>query len=269
MIQNLMKYYTDENDTYGFALYENTIPAGKNFQLHWHDYIEFEIIISGTAEHIYNDSSYMLEAGNAYMMCYYDFHGLTALTDVKLYSLHFHKNLLDSEITQFLDYNKFHCRFNETETKQIVRRIKELAEEADRKLPFQTLITKNIITEIVIAMIRKSTSNEIPAASLPIQQAIDYLNAHFLEKVTLDELAKQLSFSTNYLGMLFKNQMGCSFNQYVNTLRLKYACSLLLSSDMTVKEVAFASGYSSVEYFMYVFKRKMQMTPGEYRTLTN
>lgn len=267
LVQNLMKYYTDENNAYGFSLYENAIPAGMSFPLHWHDYIEFEILISGTAEHIYNDRSYTLEPGNAYMMCYYDFHELTALTDVQLYSLHFHKNLLDSEITQFLDYNKFHCKFNKAETQHIVHRIRELAEEADQKLPFQTLITKNIITEIVIAMIRKSTSNAIPSAPLPIQQAIDYLNAHFLEKITLEELAAQLSFSANYLGMLFKNQIGCSFNQYVNTLRLKYACSLLRSSDMTVKEVAFASGYSSVEYFMYAFKQKMQITPGKYRTL--
>ena len=114
-------------------------------------------------------------------------------------------------------------------------------------------------------MIRKSSADKIHVAPLPIQQAIAYMNEHFLEKITLEELAEQLSFSTNYLGQLFKNQIGCTFNEYLNTLRLKYACSLLVASDMPVKEVAYISGYSSVEYFMYVFRKKMGMTPGEYR----
>ena len=117
----------------------------------------------------------------------------------------------------------------------------------------------------MIAMIRKSSADKMHVAPLPIQRAIAYMNEHFLEKITLEELAEQLSFSTNYLGQLFKNQIGCTFNEYLNTLRLKYASSLLVASDMPVKEVAYISGYSSVEYFMYVFRKKMGMTPGEYR----
>lgn len=265
MIQNQMKYELDVTDEYGFILYERFISAGTKFPMHWHEFLEFEIIVSGSAEHIYNGNRYTVEAGDAYMMCYYDFHSLTAFTDVKLYSIHFNKSLLDQEMTQFLDYNKFHCRFPEEEAGRIIQRIKELTGETDRKLPFHNLIIKNIITEIVIAMIRKSSADKMHVAPLPIQQAIAYMNEHFLEKITLEELAEQLSFSTNYLGQLFKNQIGCTFNEYLNTLRLKYACSLLVASDMPVKEVAYISGYSSVEYFMYVFRKKMGMTPGEYR----
>ena len=159
--------------------------------------------------------------------------------------------------------------FDYKETQRIIQIIQELTLETDQKLPFSNQIIKNIISEIVIAMIRKSITREIHTAPLPIQQAIAYLNAHFLEKVSLEELAGQLSFSPNYLGYLFKTQIGCTYNDYLNTLRLKYACSLLLSSDMPVKEIAYTSGYSSVEYFMYVFKKKMQMTPGEYRKQSN
>ena len=91
------------------------------------------------------------------------------------------------------------------------------------------------------------------------------MNEHFLQKITLEEVAETLSFSPNYLGQLFKNQIGCTFNEYLHNLRLKYACSLLQTSDLPVKEVAFASGYSSVEYFMYIFKKKLHTTPNAYR----
>ena len=265
MIRNLGKYELDITDEDGFILYERFISAGTRYPLHWHEFLEFEIIASGNAEHIYNGETYIVEPGNAYLMCYYDFHELTALTDVKLYSIHFSKNMLDPEISQYLDFNKFHCMFSEEEALKIIRRIQELAVETDKRQSFSKRIIQNIISEIVIAMIRKSTLSEMHTAPLPIQQAIAYLNEHFLEKISLEELAGQLSFSPNYLGYLFKAQIGCTFNDYLNTLRLKYACSLLLSSNISVKEIAYAAGYSSVEYFMYVFKKRMHMTPGEYR----
>ena len=80
-------------------------------------------------------------------------------------------------------------------------------------------------------------------------------------------LANRFSVSVNYLGSLFKKNMGTSFNEYLNNVRLRYACSLLQSSELSVKEVAFASGYNSTEYFLYIFKKKMGMTPREYKTL--
>ena len=68
------------------------------------------------------------------------------------------------------------------------------------------------------------------------------------------------------MGHLFKTEIGYTFHEHLNILRLKYACRLLWTSDMTVKEIAFASGYSSVEYFQYAFKKTMRITPNQYRT---
>ena len=159
-----------------------------------------------------------------------DFHELTALTDVKLYCIHFSKNMLDPEISQCLDFNKFDCMFDDAETLKMIHRIRELAEETDNRQPFRKQITHNIITEIVIAMIRKSARKETYIAPLAVKKAIAYLNEHFLEKPSLAQLAEKLAFSPNYLGHLFKTQVGCTYNDYLNTLRLKYACGLLLSS---------------------------------------
>ena len=66
-----MKYELDVTDEYGFILYERFISAGTKFPMHWHEFLEFEIIVSGSAEHIYNGNRYIVESGDAYMMCYY------------------------------------------------------------------------------------------------------------------------------------------------------------------------------------------------------
>ena len=56
-----------------------------------------------------------------------------------------------------------------------------------------------------------------------------------------------------------------SFNQYLSTIRLRYACGLLESTLLPVKDVAAASGFASTEYFLFVFKQKMGITPGQFR----
>lgn len=265
MSRELFKYILDVPEKDGFIINEQLIESGTSYPLHWHDLLEFEIILSGSARHIYNGNSYTIRPGCAYLMCSYDFHELTALTDVKLYSIHFVKSLLDPEIATFLNFSRFHCQLSEEDAARIAGRIRELPEETENSRPFRHLMIKYILSEIVILMIRKSTAAERQVTPLPIQQAITWVNDHFLEKITLEDLAKHLSLSVNYVGQLFKNQMNCSFHEYLNILRLKYACNLLATSDLPVKEVAYTAGYRSTEYFLYVFKKTMGMTPSQYR----
>lgn len=265
MTHDVMKFEGDVRSKHGVAVYKLDIHAGRTFPLHWHDYIELEIILSGSVKHVYNDREFVLQRGHAYMMCNYDFHELVALTDVVLYSVHFDRKLIAPDIARYLDYHKFHCHFDEAETVRMVLKFEELQQETEQCMPFQSVRIKNLVNDLVISLFRKSTPKELPVAPLPVQQVVSYLHEHFPEPLTLETLAKQLSFSPNYLGSVFKNQMGCSFHEYLNLIRLKHACSLLRSSCLSVKEIANAAGYSSVEYFLYVFKRKMMTTPGEYR----
>ena len=264
-IENLMTYQSDAIEQQGVCLYKKFVPVGYTCPLHWHDFIEFELIVEGTAEHIYNGNTYTITAGSAYMMYYYDFHEVKPLTDLKLYTIHFDKSMLSQELWPYLGFNKFHCQFEQDQMEQMIQKLTQLEEEASESQPLRKLMIQNILSEIMVTMIRKSTSKSDCEMPLPVQQAISYINANFRNDLTLEELAEKLSFSPNYLGQLIKKQTGNTFNEHLNILRLKYACSLLSASDLTIKEVALAAGYNSVEYLLYIFKKKMLITPNEYR----
>ncbi len=263
-----IKAYKSELSTDGgFKLYKRTIPRGKVYPLHWHNFFEFEIIVDGMGTHTYNSNVYEVKKGSAYMMSYYDFHALNAITDITLYSIHFGETLIDKKPAVILStsFNKFHCDFDATGTEKIKLIMERLESEASGKDVLRDIMIKNLVSEIVIEMIRKSTDDTLQSSMPAVQQIMAYVNANFRKHINLETIAGDLSFTPNYLGHIFKQHAGSTFNEYLNTMRLKYACNLLTVSDLSVKEIAFESGYNSVEYFMYIFKKKIMMTPGEYR----
>ena len=96
-----------------------------------------------------------------------------------------------------------------------------------------------------------------------------YVHTHFRENISLGALASQFSYSPNYTGMIFKQNTGMSFNRYLNHIRLKYACNMLRFSSFPIKDIALMAGYSSVEHFLYTFKKHIGCTPLEYRKQEN
>lgn len=267
MGQHLKTYSSDFQEKPGFILYEKKLTKGRHTVLHWHDFIEFEIIISGQIDHIYNGITYTASAGDAYLMYYNDFHSVYAKTDVLLYSIHFSNHLLAPDLTDWLEFNKFRCRFSSEETARIVQKLKEMTKEAETSPMFSELIIRNLLTDIIIQLIRKSPNEKMHATVPLIRQVVAYINSNFRQDISLDSLSAELSYSSSYIGHLFKAETGLSFNKYLNTLRLKYACNLLTVSDLTIKEIAFSSGYNSVEYFLYIFKKQLGMAPSQYRAI--
>ncbi len=268
MSESMAQYLFDEQDHRAFNVYERHVPAGQRFPLHWHDYLEFELVVSGQIRHGSNDRSYLLEAGDAHVICYHDYHELAALTDVTLFCLHIRSDFLDAELLEYLNYNSMHCRFDAEELAEIVRMLHTVVRETAAAQPLGERLVKNTVEEILIRLMRKAQPKERVYTPLPIQRLVAYVNEHFSEDITLARVADALSFSADHLGRLMKKQLGCTYNEYVNRLRLKHACRLLRHTALTVGEVAFASGYGSVEYFTYVFKKTLQITPGEYRRTT-
>lgn len=88
---------------------------------------------------------------------------------------------------------------------------------------------------------------------LPISELIS-------ERIYLCLNLQKNSVTPNYLGMLFSKRMGVSFSDYLNTVRLRVACNLLAQTELSVKEIAFASGYNSFEHFEYTFKKTFLLT---------
>ncbi len=102
-----------------------------------------------------------------------------------------------------------------------------------------------------------------------ITEILRYINDHFSEPLTLNMLAKLYSFSPVYLGRLFKKEMGLSFNEYLNSFRIRAAVEYIDGGHDMIYEIAERVGYRDINYFYKCFKAIVGTTPGEYRNRSN
>lgn len=98
-----------------------------------------------------------------------------------------------------------------------------------------------------------------------INQAISYIQQHYDEKISLEDVAQNLNLSKHYLCSAFKKVTGENMSLYINKLRIEKAKTLLLESDGRIKEIFDEVGYANQQYFSKVFKRITGHTVMEYK----
>lgn len=91
-----------------------------------------------------------------------------------------------------------------------------------------------------------------------------YVDQHYCEEITREDLGKVAYLSAGYLGNYFKKEMGISLGSYIMEKRLEKACALLQEGKLSVSEVAKAVGYDNFSYFSRLFKAKVGKTPKDY-----
>ncbi len=90
---------------------------------------------------------------------------------------------------------------------------------------------------------------------------------NFRQKLSLESIAKLYFMNEKYIGRLFKEQMGHTFREYMNMVRLKYAANQLIETREKVIVIALESGYQNVTYFNKIFLEAYGVTPAKYRKL--
>jgi len=94
---------------------------------------------------------------------------------------------------------------------------------------------------------------------------MEYMEQHFTENITLEEVARVIYLSASRFRHLFQETMHVGFKEYLIGLRYQAAKRLLANTDMTVSEIASQTGFSNLYSFYKMFELHEKMTPGNYR----
>ena len=108
------------------------------------------------------------------------------------------------------------------------------------------------------------TTNEY-VANESLHYALFYINEHFNEPISVEDVAQKANMSISSFSRAFKKASGQNFKDYLNTVRTNMAKELLLNTELPVREVAVRVGYNNISHFIATYKRYKGKTPLEER----
>jgi AraC family transcriptional regulator len=98
-----------------------------------------------------------------------------------------------------------------------------------------------------------------------VDRAIAYIQAHLMEKLSVEEISANAGYSASYFSHMFAEETGMSPYQFVVKSRVEHAQQLLKTTRLAVQEIAFQCGFNSAANFCYTFRRMTGISPHEYR----
>lgn len=122
------------------------------------------------------------------------------------------------------------------------------------------------IDNLKISMYQENVSQEPEEQDERIINSITrFMQEHLAEEMSLSVLAEEFHMNPQYISQLFKNEIGVGFLAYLTSIRMEKAKKLLLSTSLSIGEIAEQSGYGDYRVFTKVFKKSEGITPSQYR----
>lgn len=111
----------------------------------------------------------------------------------------------------------------------------------------------------------KKDENLEEGAHYAVDRAKEFMEEHYNEDLTLQQVAENAGISPGYLSTLFNQELQCGFVEYLNQFRIERACTYLQQSYFKTYEIAYKVGFHDEKYFSKVFKKIKGVSPMEYR----
>ena len=121
--------------------------------------------------------------------------------------------------------------------------------------------------EIIGSEIQSISKKKEEQSIKPVKLAQRYIEKHYMDDITLEEIAKEVGWTATYLSSSFKKNIGKSVVDYLTYIRVQHAKELLLDTERSIGEVADIVGFHDAKYFATRFKKITGVSPNEYRGL--
>ena len=115
----------------------------------------------------------------------------------------------------------------------------------------------------------KNYSFEDIAVAKQINEAKIIMRENFKDGIKPEEIASRVNMGYSWFRHIFKTYTGFAPNQYILELKILHGKSLLTNTTLSIKEIAYESGFENQEYFCTIFKKKTGSTPMQYRKATS
>lgn len=254
---------------------------------HWHEDMEILYVTKGSLLLHTEEETYSLKAGRVYFINPGTLHGLFGeSTCSHHYALLFRPDFLsfsryDICQNQFLDpllSGQLLFPDGRNLSRELTKQLSSLIEEAallyQQQTPIAPLSIKILLLQILELLFTNQTFVTLGAVPdrenvLSLRLVFSYIEDHYMEKISLEDLSSCLHMNRNYFCKYFREKVGKPPFAYLNEYRINQAAAQLLKSDLPITEVALNTGFDNMSYFIRQFKRYRGCTPSAFRRMDN
>ncbi len=285
--ENYQEKISHGNPLFPYITYLCSIPLDFSYvPIHWHDEMEIIYIKKGTRHYHCGLHTIPGQRRNA---CTY--HSRGQLHSIEQYenesmeyeNIIFHPQILLSKQTDTCSTDYFSPLMDGTLTIPVLYQpgdpyYKEISACVDANdeisktktnPPAYQLFIKSQLFMLFYILFNKCSSRNAQKKDYKslekMKLILKFVENNYMEKITIEDVAKEVNLSQSHFMKYFKNTMGTSFIDYLNEYRLTMASRLLISSDSSILDIAAEVGFDNLSYFNRSFKKRFQQTPREYR----
>lgn len=277
----MLKNALSKRDLYGqiYRVHIETNLRDKNFVMeddHFHPYNEIIFIESGTCTCFITDKMYKLNKGDLVLIPFATFHYIRYLDGPCLKSSIFFKNneLLPNTIN-LINNDDFFKRpqFFKVPTLKNDIFLNVISKmRLEEKISDDNTITmlQLLLNELFLICNRErdyfiSESPLINTTDEIIVKAANFINNNYHKRIKLTNISTYVGYSPNYLTNKFKTIVGINVHEYLNIIRLKHALHELKTTNDSITNIAYRTGFSNSNYFKDVFKKHYGKSPSNFR----
>lgn len=242
--------------------------VGKPVSMHLHEYYELEIILGGSGLQNLNGSVYPIGPGTVYFLTPIDFHAITPTDELDILNVAFAENLLSPVLQlHFMNRRDDLIFSSQEEANGMAMLIERLDGECRREDQFSSDARSQLLSLLMYPIARSMNAGRPPARaeSQQLEDSMRYLFRHFREDISLAQIAEKSGYTPNYFSYLFHASCGIRFMDFLTRLRINYARSALLTTTLSVSQIAQSSGFSSSSNFFRAFRKETGLSPEIYR----
>ncbi len=276
-----------QHGTYGFPIYIgrkwiSSYPTGY-FPWHWHDEVEFTLVVSGQLEYRVNDFHCLLTAGQGLFCNSGALHfGSMAGIDCDYISITVHPRLLAGfegsaagakYVLPIVESSALPSLVLRKETiwqKEILASLKRLYRICTQKAGLYELYAQRLLLGIWIRLYEhcacqvQDVPTEDPEKLRRLRVILAFLHSYYAQKLTLEDVAREVGLSKSECCRFFKKQMGMPLFDYLTDYRVGKSLAVLQEGG-SVAQAAAAVGFSDPSYYAKVFRARTGRSPSGYR----
>lgn len=249
--------------------------------LHYHSSLEIGCCISGKGWFHFGEKTYPVQVGDVFIVNHSEMHIASSdEEDPSTYIfLNFDSGLLLTEDERLLipfcySNGLYQNRISSnerlaTELRQLIERVQ--SELVDKQEGYSSMVKATMLQICTLLLRNRSIQlqqkdwQKLTRTIRDYRKLMDYIKEHYMEPLTLQDVAKYLGVSSSRASHVFLEATGRHFKDCLLQLRLNESKQLLLDTNLDITEVCFSSGFQSVSTFYRLFGSVIGVTPIEYR----